>query len=331
MSAPQPDLRCYYHPDREATSQCDRCGDYLCAQCVQEYDEQYLCAKCLRDVMRPKAPAAVKKACAAVFIGGIMVFLSIMQQAVMRLLPRWVELEEPGLWVLCTVPVFALALFWCHRANKVDSPAEGRLVHSIRMTSICQLALLLAWVAKSIDWDWPWGWQRGWRELAPGHYLYAASMIFLPMCIWMAVALARQWGRAKMFNRFLFASVISFVYVSVVIWTQWADSGTYEETIILFACLSVLGCAFLAIVQCAAVWKVWIRPWWVPVAAMLAPAMAIVAGCGYFYTTSWEGKFWRRGLLWQPAPNIWLYWVGASLFIGSFAILLWVRRRRSAQ
>ncbi len=31
----EPDLRCYHHPEREAASQCDHCGDYLCAECVK--------------------------------------------------------------------------------------------------------------------------------------------------------------------------------------------------------------------------------------------------------------------------------------------------------
>jgi len=48
-----PDLRCYYHPDREATSQCDRCGDYLCAQCVKDLFGTPLCAKCLKHVRTP--------------------------------------------------------------------------------------------------------------------------------------------------------------------------------------------------------------------------------------------------------------------------------------
>ena len=43
-----PDLRCHYHPGREAASQCDKCGDYLCAKCVREFEGQYLCAKCKR-------------------------------------------------------------------------------------------------------------------------------------------------------------------------------------------------------------------------------------------------------------------------------------------
>ncbi len=47
------DLRCYYHTEREATSQCDRCGDYLCAKCVHEHDELLVCARCFEDI-RPR-------------------------------------------------------------------------------------------------------------------------------------------------------------------------------------------------------------------------------------------------------------------------------------
>ena len=50
---PEPDLRCYHHPEREATSQCDRCGDYLCGECVNEHDELYVCDRCLKDI-RPR-------------------------------------------------------------------------------------------------------------------------------------------------------------------------------------------------------------------------------------------------------------------------------------
>ena len=46
----KPDLRCYYHPDRTATSQCDRCGDYLCAECVKKLDGQFLCVICKKQL-----------------------------------------------------------------------------------------------------------------------------------------------------------------------------------------------------------------------------------------------------------------------------------------
>ena len=42
----EPDLRCYYHPEREATNQCDRCGDYLCDDCVRTLAGEYVCTTC---------------------------------------------------------------------------------------------------------------------------------------------------------------------------------------------------------------------------------------------------------------------------------------------
>ena len=60
----KPDLRCYHHPDREATSQCDRCGDYLCSECVHEHDELHVCARCLEDVTpRDEIGKSAKIAC----------------------------------------------------------------------------------------------------------------------------------------------------------------------------------------------------------------------------------------------------------------------------
>ena len=56
----QPDLRCYYHPDREAGGQCDRCGDYLCVPCVREHEELQVCPRCLSDLTRPKLPELPK-------------------------------------------------------------------------------------------------------------------------------------------------------------------------------------------------------------------------------------------------------------------------------
>ena len=49
----QPDLRCYHHPDGEATGQCDRCGDYLCGECLKEYLLTPLCETCLNSIRRP--------------------------------------------------------------------------------------------------------------------------------------------------------------------------------------------------------------------------------------------------------------------------------------
>ena len=60
----EPDLRCYYHPEREATSQCDRCGDYLCSDCVNDHDELHVCARCFEDVTpREEIGRSAKIAC----------------------------------------------------------------------------------------------------------------------------------------------------------------------------------------------------------------------------------------------------------------------------
>ena len=64
---PQPDLRCYHHPEREATSQCDRCGDYLCDRCVTYFREQYLCATCIKDLTRAILGRTGRIACVIVF------------------------------------------------------------------------------------------------------------------------------------------------------------------------------------------------------------------------------------------------------------------------
>jgi len=59
-----PDLRCYHHPECEATSQCDRCGDYLCGDCVNEHDELHVCARCLKDIKpRVEIGMSAKIAC----------------------------------------------------------------------------------------------------------------------------------------------------------------------------------------------------------------------------------------------------------------------------
>jgi len=48
----RPDLRCYYHPKREATSQCDLCGDMLCRFCVREHEGLHICKTCKKRIMQ---------------------------------------------------------------------------------------------------------------------------------------------------------------------------------------------------------------------------------------------------------------------------------------
>ena len=81
----QPDLRCYYHPDREATSQCDRCGDYLCCECTFEWKEQHLCKQCLGEV-KPKEP--FERIRDFVVVALIYAVVALMMIAVARALER---------------------------------------------------------------------------------------------------------------------------------------------------------------------------------------------------------------------------------------------------
>ena len=57
MDDAAPDLRCYYHPERAATSQCDRCGDYLCGECVLYREGEHNCRTCYRLLVLPRTPA----------------------------------------------------------------------------------------------------------------------------------------------------------------------------------------------------------------------------------------------------------------------------------
>lgn len=64
----QPDLRCYHHPDREATAQCDRCGDYLCDECEREWNDERLCRECLQDRIPAKVGSDGEVACILNFV-----------------------------------------------------------------------------------------------------------------------------------------------------------------------------------------------------------------------------------------------------------------------
>jgi len=70
----EPDLRCYHHPEREATSQCDRCGDYLCAECVSEYRDQYLCKSCLTE-LEPRMRKSSRNALAIMIGSAVLGFI----------------------------------------------------------------------------------------------------------------------------------------------------------------------------------------------------------------------------------------------------------------
>ena len=75
-----PELKCYHHPEADATSQCDRCGDYLCSECVGEHSGDYLCQSCFGDATDPMDSAGVTRAISAVGVLSVLLpllFLSI--------------------------------------------------------------------------------------------------------------------------------------------------------------------------------------------------------------------------------------------------------------
>ena len=75
----QPDLRCYHHPDREAISQCDRCGDYLCGECMVERRGQHLCTDCWNELdPRSQAGRKLKRLSLATYIiGGLAALMAL--------------------------------------------------------------------------------------------------------------------------------------------------------------------------------------------------------------------------------------------------------------
>ena len=66
----EPDLRCYHHPERPATDQCDRYGDYLCTDCASEHDGQHVCRRCHRDLQHHILPVWACVLCIAAFLAG---------------------------------------------------------------------------------------------------------------------------------------------------------------------------------------------------------------------------------------------------------------------
>ena len=66
----KPDLRCYYHPEREATSQCDVCGDYLCGKCMRSFKKEHVCGTCYEWRTRKERMRALGNDIAKALMGG---------------------------------------------------------------------------------------------------------------------------------------------------------------------------------------------------------------------------------------------------------------------
>ena len=138
MSEMESELRCYHHPDREATSQCDRCGDYLCGECMKEHRKQYLCDRCLRDVTRPQVPTIGKRVCVAIpalFVLHILVF------------GLGGELLESRLnkWLLFWMPIVAGLFLWtalrARRAARVESGPVKLFLSATALAAFCYVIM----------------------------------------------------------------------------------------------------------------------------------------------------------------------------------------------
>jgi len=121
----RPDLRCYHHPEREATSQCDRCGDYLCAHCLQEYEGLHVCERCRTELMPNNTLSRVGRvACVLGLLAGLvwMVMLclpeydkewdSVLPYALVSLVSGWAGL----ICAIAAFPKTGAPRRWLHRA-----------------------------------------------------------------------------------------------------------------------------------------------------------------------------------------------------------------------
>ena len=109
----QPDLRCYHHPEREATGQCDRCGDYLCAECQRELANKQLCDRCRTELHPSTLKTHLGTLSTFHYVVGIMTamtccgMLSIMAPVIGRMQERD---GDSAMATVLTVLVFLLIL-----------------------------------------------------------------------------------------------------------------------------------------------------------------------------------------------------------------------------
>ena len=132
----KPDLRCYYHPEREAANQCDRCGDYLCAECVKELQEQYLCATCIKDLTRATLGKTGRIAC-------VIVFASLFVGWAIAAISSWLVRPDQGSWTALVYGLYAIssillplaALILALIGRKAERPAARKVRTAVAVYS----------------------------------------------------------------------------------------------------------------------------------------------------------------------------------------------------
>ena len=140
----QPDLRCYHHPEREATGQCDRCGDYLCGECIGEADGCVVCPGCLRDLTVPT-------------LGGTGLAAGVLNAAVA--VPLVATVVIGSIWALdillsglaWTLPAVMAAAVLALVRRRGEGPTAQYLRWSVVLASAAPLSVLVT-VRCGMDW-----------------------------------------------------------------------------------------------------------------------------------------------------------------------------------
>ena len=111
-----PDLRCYYHPEVAATSQCDMCGDYLCDECVSVYLGDHLCRTCEDDVRGLRVGVFTSYATTVLALLSLAAPVPVLMGVIAMRDEAWIPLLLAAI-VLLGPP---LVLIGMRRHNKVD-------------------------------------------------------------------------------------------------------------------------------------------------------------------------------------------------------------------
>ena len=169
----QPDLRCYHHPERAATGQCDRCGDYLCTNCVCTWAEQQLCPSCLQQLDRPELGERGRKACIANLIGAAFLLFGLFPSY-----PSTLAIID----VVVRVGICAIALFQAHKARSFADNGARKLLKSIKVTALAGIVAAASALCDMLFFSFT----------MPVFALAAA-----PLCLILSIIALTKWNQAR--------------------------------------------------------------------------------------------------------------------------------------